>query len=207
MRYNPHGKRLLDVVVAAALLVLLAPAFALIALLVRAEDGGPVLFRHRRIGRGGRSFDCLKFRTMRNDAPQMLEQWRTSNSPEWQEFSRCHKLRNDPRVLRIGRFLRRTSLDELPQLWNVLKGEMSLVGPRPVTAEELDIYDAYGALELYLDAVPGLTGLWQTSTRSDSTYAERISFDQRYAGTSSLRQDVRVLALTALVPFRQTGAY
>lgn len=200
-------KPALDRLLAAVGLVLLFPVFMFIAWRIRREDGGPALFEHERVGLKGVRFQCYKFRSMRQDAPAMLARWKAENSPEWKEFQRTHKLVHDPRVLRIGEFLRKSSLDELPQLLNVLKGEMSLVGPRPVTAEELVHYEAHAGLDAYLHTMPGVTGLWQVSGRSDTTYGERIMLDKRYASRITFWQDLRILVRTLAVPFSQRGAY
>ena len=197
----------LDRLCAALGLVLLSPLLLVIAWLIYREDKGPVFYKHTRVGKHGKQFGCYKFRSMRQDAPEMLARWRAANSPEWQEFQRAHKLANDPRVLAVGSFLRKTSLDELPQLLNVLKGEMSLVGPRPVTADELGHYQEHGGLDAYLQTMPGVTGLWQVSGRSDTTYRERVLLDKEYAASITLSRDAAILLKTLAVPFSQRGAY
>ncbi|WP_431283249.1 sugar transferase [Humitalea sp. 24SJ18S-53] len=202
---RPAAKRAMDIMGAAAMLAVLAIPFAILALLVRA-DGGPALFAHRRIGRGGWSFGCLKFRSMVPDAEARLAALLASDPEARAEWDATRKLKRDPRVTRIGAFLRKTSLDELPQLINVLRGEMSLVGPRPVTATELDTY--YGAAAGHYQTVrPGITGLWQVSGRNDVSYARRVAMDVAYVTQPSLVQDIRLLLMTPAVIIFRRGAY
>jgi exopolysaccharide production protein ExoY len=198
-------KRALDIAGAGALLLLGAPVFLLLAMIVRA-DGGPAFYAHERVGRGGRRFGCLKFRSMVVDSAARLEALLASDPAARAEWEATRKLRHDPRITWIGRFLRATSLDELPQLINVLRGDMSLVGPRPVVATELAAH--YGtAAEHYLAVRPGITGLWQVSGRSDTSYAERVALDVRYATTPSLLEDVRILLRTPAAVLLRRGAY
>ncbi len=192
-----------DILMSSLMMLLFLPIFILFSWLI-ARDGGPILFRHRRVGQGGRLFDCLKFRTMVPNAQQVLEthlQEHPEDAAEWQEH---FKLRNDPRVTPIGRFLRSTSLDELPQLLNVLRGDMSLVGPRPVTEEELPYYGR--DVMFYLETRPGITGLWQVSGRSDTSYAQRVMFDTWYVKNWTLWHDIAILAKTIPVVFARKGA-
>jgi lipopolysaccharide/colanic/teichoic acid biosynthesis glycosyltransferase len=204
-RLRPALKRALDLFGAAALLAVLAVPLVLIALLVRV-DGGPALFAHRRIGRGGVPFRCLKFRTMVPDAEARLAALLATDPAARAEWEATRKLRDDPRITRIGRFLRASSLDELPQLINVLRGEMSLVGPRPVPEAELAA--CYGAAaEHYKSVRPGITGLWQVSGRSDTSYADRVALDVAYVTRPSLREDLRILLRTPLVVLFRRGAY
>ena len=204
---RPIVKRGMDVVGAAGLLLVLAPALLLLAACV-AADGGPVFFSHRRVGRGGREFGCLKFRSMRVDAAEALQELLERDPEARAEWNERRKLRADPRVTRIGRILRATSLDELPQLINVLRGEMSLVGPRPVLREELDqYYVPAGAADDYMSVRPGLTGAWQVSGRSDTSFAQRIALDVAYVQFPSLRKDLAILACTGAVVVRRRGAY
>ena len=199
------AKRALDIAGAGALLLLGAPVFLLLALLVRA-DGGPAFYAHERIGRGGRRFGCLKFRSMVVDSAARLEALLAADPAARAEWEATRKLRHDPRITWIGRFLRATSLDELPQLINVLRGDMSLVGPRPVVAAELAAH--YGAAaEHYLSVRPGITGLWQVSGRSDTSYAQRVALDVRYATNPSLLEDVRILLRTPAAVLLRRGAY
>lgn len=201
---RPFFKRALDLLGAGALLLLLSPLMLGIAWLVR-RDGGPALFAHRRVGRGGQSFGCLKFRSMVVDSQARLEALLASDPAARAEWEATRKLRQDPRVTRVGRFLRATSLDELPQLINVLRGEMSLVGPRPVLQSELD--DFYGAAALhYITVRPGITGLWQVSGRSDTSYAQRVALDMAYVAAPSLRRDIAILLRTPLAVLSRRGA-
>lgn len=197
------SKGLLDAALAATMLTVLAMPLAIILLLV-ARDGANPLFAHRRIGQGGRPFRCWKIRTMLPDAEERLAALLAADTAARAEWRRDHKLRRDPRVTRLGAFLRRSSIDELPQLWNVLRGEMSLIGPRPITAEEAPRYGA--AIEHYLAVRPGLTGLWQVSGRSDANYESRISLDTRYVTEWSLLCDLRILALTPAALLTGRGA-
>ena len=197
-------KRAFDVAAAALLLVVSAPVFLAVVLAVRA-DGGPTLFAHRRVGRAGRKFGCLKFRTMHVDADRALTELLARDPAEWES---ARKLKRDPRVTRLGRVLRATSLDELPQLLNVLRGEMSLVGPRPVTRDELDrFYAPFGGEAAYLPVRPGLTGPWQVGKRGDGGFAERVALDVAYAERPSLRADAAILFRTPGVGLSRRGAY
>lgn len=202
---RPAIKRGFDVLAAGALLLTLLPLFLVLALIIR-RDGGSVLFAHRRIGLDGREFGCLKFRSMVADSDHRLALLLESDPAVRQEWEATRKLKNDPRVTRIGRLLRASSLDELPQIINVLRGEMSLVGPRPVLATELAMY--YGAAaEHYFSVRPGITGLWQVSGRSNTSYAERVALDVAYATQPSLVQDMRILLRTPMVVLKRRGAY
>ena len=201
-------KRLFDVVVAAFLLVLLAPLLALLALaLTASRDGGAVIYRQKRVGRGGRMFACLKFRSMRPDADRILAEILARNPALRAEWAETQKLQADPRITRIGRVLRSTSMDELPQLWNVLVGDMSLVGPRPVTQSEVDgPYMTFGARQDYLSVRPGVTGLWQVSGRSGVSFEQRTALDREYVRTLSFRRDIAILFRTVGVVVRHDGA-
>ena len=197
------AKRLVDVVGALTLAILLSPLLVIVGLTL-ARDRGPIIYRHLRTGRHGKSFGCLKFRTMVPDAEQVLRELLQQDADLRREWMRDQKLRNDPRVTAIGRFLRRTSLDELPQLWNVLKGDMSLVGPRPVVREELARYGR--RLENYLTAKPGVTGLWQVMGRSDACYRRRVALDCYYVRKQNLILDFYILLRTVKVVLRSDGA-
>ena len=177
---------------------------AIVALITR-MDGGSILYGHRRIGARGQSFTCWKFRTMVPNAAAVLSEILARDPQTRTEWERDFKLKSDPRVTRAGKFLRTTSLDELPQLFNVLKGEMSLVGPRPIVRDEIPRYGA--AFHDYVRCRPGITGIWQVSGRTDTDYATRVRLDQRYARSRSLGLDCRILALTARVVIRRHGAY
>lgn len=188
---NVVSHRLRDIVVAAVGLVLLAPLFLAIAILIRATTRGPILFRQQRCGTGGELFACYKFRTMVPDAHWVLE----NDAALRESFARQWKLVDDPRVTPVGRFLRKSSLDELPQLWNVLKGDMSLVGPRPVQPNELR--DQYGRHAAIVTLVrPGMTGLWQVSGRSTLPYEARVALDVQYVRHRSFWFDLLILIRT-----------
>ena len=198
-----HGraKRALDVVVAVLALVVTVPLLVVVALLVRGSSPGPVLFRQERVGRDGRPFVLLKFRTMVVDGrpPQgALVSDRVDGGP-------LFKMRDDPRVTRVGRVLRRRSLDELPQLWNILRGDMSLVGPRPALPCEVATYDALARRRL--EVKPGLTGAWQVGGRSDLSWSDGLALDLDYVRRASLAYDLRVLLATVRVVVRPVGAY
>ncbi|WP_160119554.1 sugar transferase [Rhodovarius lipocyclicus] len=197
-------KRAMDVLGAGVLLALLAPVFLVLALLVR-RDGAPAFYAHQRVGLSGRMFGCLKFRSMVRDSDARLKALLASDPAAREEWEATRKLRNDPRVTAVGNFLRKTSLDELPQLINVLRGEMSLVGPRPVTATELATF--YGpAASLYASVRPGITGLWQVSGRSETSYAQRVALDVDYAAHPSLWTDIKILLRTPVVVVARKGA-
>ncbi|AZG14687.1 hypothetical protein EHF44_15290 [Cupriavidus pauculus] len=197
-------KRTLDIVIATTLLLALSPLLALLALLIK-RDGGPCFFSHPRVGMHGRTFRCLKFRSMVRDADKVLNDLLASDPKARAEWEQDFKLRNDVRVTRLGRFLRRTSLDELPQLWNVLLGDMSLVGPRPVVEKELGQYGE--AAGYYLRVLPGITGLWQVSGRSETSYERRVLLDVSYVKNWSLAGDLRILFRTVGVVLGGRGAY
>jgi undecaprenyl-phosphate galactose phosphotransferase len=204
---RPGIKRSLDITISALLLILLMPALVLVALII-IRDGGPALFSHERVGRRGRKFKCFKFRTMHPNSDTILNSLLLTDELVRTEWESSRKLRSDPRVTSVGRLLRSTSLDELPQLFNVLLGDMSLVGPRPIVQEELDVfYLQAGGKDAYLSVRPGITGSWQVSGRSNITYMERIALDTAYARTPSLRSDLAILARTIVVVMRRSGAY
>lgn len=197
-------KRAVDIMGAVIVCLVFSPLMLVIALFMRRE-GGPLIYRHRRIGHNGKVFECLKFRTMVPNAEQALRDL-LERSPDLKaEWLRDHKLRNDPRVTSVGRFLRRTSLDELPQLWNVIRGEMSLVGPRPVVREELMRYGRN--LRIYLSAKPGITGLWQVMGRNDTDYRRRVAMDVCYVRNQNLLLDLYILLKTTRVVLGGGGAY
>ncbi|WOH53647.1 sugar transferase [Bradyrhizobium sp. sBnM-33] len=188
------AKRTIDIVLAVSGIVLLAPLLIICFIATIMTSPGPALFRHRRVGFGGKYFDCLKFRTMATDASARLRDLLDSDPRAAAEWATTRKLRHDPRVTPIGAILRKSSLDELPQLFNVLKGDMSIVGPRPVTDEELVRYsDAIGA---YLSCRPGITGLWQVSGRSTTTYEKRVKYDEFYARNWSMALDAKIIIVT-----------
>jgi len=189
---------------AAVLLVVLSPVLLAIAWSIWREDGAPVFFAHWRVGQKGRLFRCLKFRSMVRRADLVLAEVLERDPVAKEEWARDHKLRHDPRVLRIGDFLRKSSLDELPQLINVLRGEMHLVGPRPVVVQEIPRYGEHK--RHYFAVKPGMTGLWQVSGRNNLTYAQRVALDARYVETRSLWMDLRILARTVRVLVTRDGA-
>ena len=199
-----RSKRLLDLFGALVLIVLTAPLMLIISLLIRL-DGGPAIFRHRRIGLRGKTFPCLKFRTMHIRAREMLAQHLAANPEAQAEWAASFKLKSDPRVTRLGRFLRKTSLDELPQLWNVLRGEMSLIGPRPIVSQEVAKYGV--GFALYAQVLPGLTGLWQVSGRNDTYFSRRVDLDCQYIRNWTVALDLKILLKTAGVVARGRGAY
>jgi lipopolysaccharide/colanic/teichoic acid biosynthesis glycosyltransferase len=196
-----------DIVFALVVLVLGSPLFLLLALLVKLSSRGSVLYCQRRIGRGYRGFGCLKFRTMHRDADRLLASLLASDPALRAEFERDHKLKNDPRITRIGTFLRRSSLDELPQFINVLRGEMSVVGPRPIVWDELRRYGRN--MDAVLSVRPGLTGLWQVSGRNNLSYRTRVRLDLDYVRRRNVWLDLRIILRTigvVLLPMDR-GAY
>lgn len=198
-------KRALDLLLTSCASVVLLPLVGIIALAIRLDSPGPVFFGHRRIGRAGRTFPAWKFRTMVVNGDEVLQNC-LANSPEMRmEWELTQKLRNDPRVTRIGKFLRRTSLDELPQLWNVVRNEMSLVGPRPIVQAEVARYGQH--FETYVKVEGGVTGLWQVSGRNDTTYEERVSLDTYYVRNWSVWLDLCILFRTIGVVLFRKGAY
>jgi exopolysaccharide biosynthesis polyprenyl glycosylphosphotransferase len=197
-------KRLMDVLLAGLGLVILSPLLLVLAALVKLTSRGPVLFGHRRLGEGGRPILVHKFRSMVVDAEARLQDVLDANPALRAEYESTYKLRDDPRVTPLGRWLRRTSLDELPQLFNVLHGDLSLVGPRPIVADEIAKYGPASAAILRVS--PGVTGLWQVSGRSDLDYAERVRLDMDYITHWSLWLDLRILAATVPAVLRRKGA-
>lgn len=195
----------LDVAIALVALIFVLPLMAVIALAVFAQDGGPVLFCHRRVGRGGKPFRCLKFRSMAVDAEARLQELLARDPVAQQEWAADHKLRNDPRVTRLGAFLRRSSLDELPQLFNVLQGTMSLVGPRPIVDAEIVKYGK--RFQHYCAVKPGITGLWQVSGRNDVSYRTRVALDCLYAKSQSPRLYVWIVIVTIPAVLSRKGSY
>ena len=190
-------KRLIDIIIASLALILLAPLILMITALIWLSMGRPILFTHKRIGRHGAEFPCFKFRTMANDGPEILSRHLAANPEAAREWNEGQKLMHDPRVTWLGRLLRKASIDELPQLLNVLRGEMSCIGPRPIIAEELERYGEDAAQ--YVKARPGLTGLWQVSGRSRLSYPERVALDAHYVRNWSLRLDLKILMKTVPV--------
>lgn len=199
-----HAAALLQRAAALLLLVLLAPLMVAVSFLIWRRDGAPILFGHYRVGRDGRLFKCLKFRTMVRNAQPVLDRLLREDPKARAQWEAEQKLDDDPRITPVGRFLRRTSLDELPQLINVLRGEMALVGPRPITVPELERYGA--ARWHYLNTLPGMTGLWQVSGRNDLSYDERVRLDRSYAEQHGLALDLGILVRTVKVVLKRDGA-
>lgn len=196
--------RMFDLLIAGSALLFLLPLFCLIAAAIRLSDRGPAFFSHQRLGKGGRPFGCLKFRTMVVDADIRLAALLQSDLAARAEWEATQKLSNDPRVTRLGRFLRASSLDELPQLINVLRGEMNLVGPRPIVAAERPFYGR--RFDAYARVKPGISGLWQISGRSDTTYRRRVACDVLYVRRRGLVTDLTVLVLTIPAVLAARGA-
>jgi Undecaprenyl-phosphate galactose phosphotransferase WbaP len=200
------AKRTFDIVAATFLLILLSPIFLAIAIAIKLDTSGPATYSQRRVGRHAMQFRCLKFRTMSPDADAILELWKSNNPALYAEFLVTFKLRNDPRITRVGKWLRKSSLDEFPQLWNVLRGEMSLVGPRPIPEQQLR--DQYrNAAQLYIRVRPGITGLWQISGRSETTSDQRVILDEWYILNWSFWYDIVILIQTAWIVVSGKGAY
>jgi lipopolysaccharide/colanic/teichoic acid biosynthesis glycosyltransferase len=197
-------KRSFDIGAAAILLFLALPAMLLIAMLIAALDPGPVFFGHERIGYKGRRFRCLKFRSMVVNSSEVLARHLEASPAARAEWNATQKLCADPRITPLGQFLRVTSLDELPQLINVLKGEMSLVGPRPIVQAEVGRYA--GAIAAYWSVRPGITGLWQVSGRSDLDYNRRVALDEQYVHTWSMPNDFNILLRTLWVVLARKGS-
>jgi Undecaprenyl-phosphate galactose phosphotransferase WbaP len=186
-------------------LVFVLPLMVVVALAIYVQDGGPVVFAHKRVGRGGRPFYCLKFRSMAKDAEARLSELLANDAEARAEWAKDHKLKNDPRITPLGRFLRKSSLDELPQLFNVLRGEMSLVGPRPPLPGEVEQYERDVHRRLLVR--PGMTGLWQVSGRSDLSWSESVRLDLYYVDNWSLVSDVVIMLKTIRAVVASAGAY
>lgn len=204
-KLNRLIKRIIDIIITSIAIIMLLPFFIIIGTLIVFTSGGGVFYCHQRIGTGGKEFACLKFRTMCMDSQQKLEKLLATDAAAKMEWESLHKLKNDPRITKIGKFLRKTSLDELPQLFNVLKGDMSLVGPRPIVRDEIHYYndDSY----YYKLVKPGITGLWQISGRSDTDYTKRVRLDVWYVKNWSLWYDFAILLKTIPVLLTRNGAY
>ena len=200
-----RAKRSLDVLLAVLAIIFLAPLLFVITAAVYLQDGGPILFFHTRIGRGGKLFKCLKFRSMAVDAQARLDAYLERDLRARAEWARDRKLRSDPRITPVGRFLRRSSLDELPQLLNVLRGDMSLVGPRPIVEAEAVKYG--GCFHYYCAVRPGITGLWQVSGRNDVSYDIRVALDTEYVRSIGLWLDLKIIALTIPAILMRRGSY
>lgn len=194
-------KRTMDIVGAVCGLILLSPVFLVLSLIVKIDSKGPVFFGHKRLGYKGKIIKVYKFRSMVTNAEELLN---NLSEEQKKEFEQNFKLENDPRVTKIGDFLRRTSLDELPQLVNILKGELSIVGPRPIVEKEIELYGQYG--KKLLTVKPGLTGNWQANGRSDTTYEERVQLDMDYIDNRTIWMDIMIILKTFVVVFKREGA-
>jgi undecaprenyl-phosphate galactose phosphotransferase len=200
-------KRAFDIIFSMLCLIIGAPLFFIIALMIYITSPGSVIYSHPRIGRGGKVFRCYKFRSMHLDARERLKEILESDPEMKKEWEQTYKLKKDPRVTAIGTFLRKTSLDELPQFWNVLIGDLSVVGPRPVVREEVEKYFGIKAYKI-LSIRPGLTGLWQVSGRSDiNCYQKRIALDEYYVDNQSLALDIKLISKTIPAMIHSKGAY
>jgi len=209
LNFNPHTewKRGFDIIFSLVVLFLSLPLLLVISLLIKIEDRGPIIYRHKRITAAGKEFDCLKFRTMRSGADNELLEILKANPELKNEWEQTYKLKNDPRITRLGRLLRRTSLDEFPQFVNVLMGEMSVVGARPIVGGELKQYYKESAGR-YCSMKPGITGPWQVSKRSNiDDYQERVDLDDWYILNYSLWTDIKIIFRTVYIMFKRNGAY
>ncbi|WP_428978984.1 sugar transferase [Clostridium tanneri] len=195
------SKRCFDFISSLCAIIVFLPLFIILVILVKLDSKGPAFFGHKRLGQDGKSIKVYKFRTMVTNAEELLKQL----TPEQKkEFEENFKLENDPRITKLGNFLRKSSLDELPQLLNILIGNMSVVGPRPIVEKELEKYGIYG--DKFLSAKPGLTGLWQASGRSDTTYEERVQMDMEYIDKRSFWFDIAIIFKTVGAVVRKEGA-
>lgn len=185
------GKHIFDIILSLGAIAFLFPALAIIALALLITDGRPIIFKHKRIGANGKQFNCLKFRTMRKDADAVLADLLANDFEKMKEWKETQKLTSDPRVHAVGKYLRITSMDELPQLVNVLRGEMSIVGPRPIVADEMKRYGPQ--INCYLAMTPGITGLWQVSPQKNASYDNRVRLDVEYYQTCSLMLDLIII--------------
>jgi lipopolysaccharide/colanic/teichoic acid biosynthesis glycosyltransferase len=204
-RFDARAGRAFDILIAVAVILFTLPLLVMIFMAVKAQDAGPAVFAHARVGRGGRTFKCLKFRSMVLNADERLAEILKTDPVAQREWARDQKLRHDPRITPVGDFLRRSSLDELPQLFNVLRGEMSIVGPRPIVANEIPRYGR--RIGDYCAVRPGITGLWQVSGRNDVSYRRRVAMDSVYARHKSLAWDVKLLLLTVPAVLFASGSY
>lgn len=194
-------KRVIDVILASVALILLSPLFAIIAIAIKIDSNGPVFFAHKRIGKNGKIIKLYKFRSMVINAEELIK----SFTPEqMREYKENYKLTNDPRITKVGKFLRKTSLDELPQLINIINGDLSIIGPRPVVADELEKYGVNK--DKFLSVTPGLTGYWAANGRSNTTYEQRMEMELYYIDNLSLKMDIKVFFKTILSVLKKEGA-
>lgn len=204
VRQISNGKLVFDKLFAAFALFTLAPVMAAIAIATRFGDPGPVFYKHKRIGQDGKPFDCVKFRSMRVNSAEVLGELLENDPVARAEWDRDQKLTDDPRIHPVGKFLRKTSLDELPQFWNVLIGDMSIVGPRPIIEDEVKRYGVFFAD--YCAVRPGITGAWQVGGRNDTSYDHRVALDVEYVRNATLLDDIRIVFRTVAVVLTQRGA-
>lgn len=194
-------KRIIDIILSFIALILLLPILIIVAIIIKIDSKGPVIYKHKRLGKNGKTIGIYKFRTMVENADEVFKNFTEEQKKEYEEF---YKLENDPRVTRIGDILRKTSLDELPQIINILKGDMSIIGPRPVVVKEID---KFGNLkDKYLSVLPGLTGWWACNGRSSTTYDERIKLEMYYIDNQSLKLDIKCFFKTIMVVLKKEGA-
>ena len=198
-------KSVFDKTIALIVIVFFSPLFILISILIKILSPGPIIFKHKRIGMGGEKFFCYKFRTMVIGSEDILEEYLKNDTDLKKEWEENFKLKNDPRLTRLGVFLRTSSLDELPQLFNVIKGDMSLVGPRPIVQKEIEKYG--NEILDYYSVLPGITGVWQVNGRSDTSYRERVIMDSWYVKNRSLILDIKLLIKTVKKVLIKEGAY
>jgi exopolysaccharide production protein ExoY len=203
--FSSWTKLVLDVILAFTGLLLLFPMILMVVAILLIIQGRPIFIAHERIGRNGVPFPCLKFRSMVNDAADVLSKHLASNPHLRAEWNATRKLQNDPRITPFGQFLRKSSIDEIPQLLNVLCGQMSLVGPRPIVASEVELYGAH--FEHYTKVRPGLTGLWQVSGRSDTSYSKRVELDVQYVAERSTLGDINIMFKTIPAVLQSRGSY
>lgn len=194
-------KRLADVVISLIAIILLSPIFMIVAIVIRLDSNGKIIFGHQRIGKNMKSFKIYKFRTMYENSEEIFNSF---TEEQKKEYYINFKLDNDPRITKVGDFLRRTSLDELPQLINIIKGDMSIVGPRPIVNKEIEKYGEYA--ETVFSVLPGLTGYWQANGRSDTTYEERVQLDMHYIKNRSLTMDIKIILKTFVSVIKKEGA-
>lgn len=196
-------KRMIDIIGSLVGIILFSPIFLLVAIAIKLEDPkGNIIFSHERVGKNGHLFPCYKFRSMYADAEKMKKNFTEEQNKEYAE---TFKLKDDPRITKVGKFIRKTSLDEFPQLINIFMGDMSIVGPRPIVTKELYFYGKYG--KYYKAVKPGLTGLWQVSGRSDTTYDERVSLDMEYISTRNIFKDIKIIIMTSVKVVKREGSY
>lgn len=199
--YYKYTKRILDIVLSSIGFIVLLPIFGMIALCVKLDSRGPVFFKHKRIGKNGKEIYIYKFRTMVKNAEDMIKDFTPEQA---KEFRKNYKLKDDPRITKVGKVLRKTSLDELPQLLNIIKGELSIIGPRPVIKEELEKYG--DNKKKFLSVTPGLTGYWAANGRSCTSYEERMDLELYYVDNMSFKLDIKILIKTALTVLIRQGA-